>query len=137
MLIESNDFFSFSDDDGKVSKPCFVSLLFFPEILYLFRFVFFHQQIFFFHHFHELNQHTISERWKIGFDLKNKNKRNQNKTLRVSSHFMDEDSYVQFEKLKSKNETVKLTFYFFSCVVLPFCSLAINRKVLRDFFLVG
>ena len=38
---------------------------------------------------------------------------NQNKTRKVSSHFMEEDSYVQFEKLKSKNETVKLTFCFF------------------------
>ena len=47
-----------------------------------------------------------------------KNKMNQNKTLRVSSHFMDEDSYVQFEKPKSNNETMKLTFYFFLCCVV-------------------
>ena len=50
---------------------------------------------------------------------------------------MDEGSYVQFKKLKSKKETVKLTFYFFSCVVLPFCSLAMNGKLLHDFFLAG
>ena len=37
----------------------------------------------------------------------------QNKTLRVSSHFMDKGSYVQFKKLKYKKATVKLTFYFF------------------------
>ena len=29
---------------------------------------------------------------------------NQNKKLRVSSHFMNESSYVQFEKLKSKKK---------------------------------
>ena len=37
---------------------------------------------------------------------------NQNKALRVSSHFMDEGSYVEFEKLKSNKETVKLIFCF-------------------------
>ena len=62
---------------------------------------------------------------------------NQNKTLRVFSHFMDEDSYVQFEKLKSKNGNNETYFLFFLCVVLSFCSLAINGKVFRDFFLVG
>ena len=41
MLTESVDFFSFSDDDEEVSKPGFLSLLFFPKILYLFCFVFF------------------------------------------------------------------------------------------------
>ena len=59
----------------------------------------------------------------------------QNKTLRVYFHFMDEGSYVQFEKLKSNKEIVKLTFCFF--LVLSFCSLAINKKVFHDFFLTG
>ena len=31
MLTESVDFFSFSDDNNEVSKPCFVSLPFFPK----------------------------------------------------------------------------------------------------------
>ena len=41
MFTESIDFFSFSYDDDEVSKPCFVSLHFFPKILYLLRFIFF------------------------------------------------------------------------------------------------
>ena len=94
----------------------FFHFFFFPKF-YTSSVSYFLSPNFFFLHFHELNQHTISERWKIGFDWKKK--MNQNKTLRVFSHFMDEDSYVQFEKLKSKNEIVKLTLccvvFLFSC----------------------
>ena len=46
MLTELVDFFSFSDDDDKVSKPGFLSLLFFSKILYLFCFIFFITEFF-------------------------------------------------------------------------------------------